>query len=141
MNATAKQLQYIHAALHKKQLLKHKAEMVASFTNGRTESSREMTAAEADELLRSLNDHQPEADAKDKMIRKIIAMAREMGVVTREPVVGPDGKVKQKSNYTRLNHWMLQLSYLKKPLNQYSYAELPKLVTQYTAVYMSWLKK
>lgn len=138
---TNEQLRAIHAALHGKGLLENKREMVSSFTNGRSDSSKDLTHDEAAELLRSLNDYKPKEDPRDKMIRSIIAMAREMGVVSRESRVGTNGVIEWKSNYDKLNEWMLTKSTCKKPLREYTYAELPKLVTQYRAIYMSWLKK
>ena len=40
----------------------------------------------------------------------------------------------------RFDAWALKSSYLKKKLNQYSYAELPKLVYQFEQVYKHFLK-
>lgn len=145
MKAQPQTLQQIHAALHRLGLLHQKANMVAGYTNERTESSKEMTQEEADAMLADLNKNQRKQvennTDKDKMIRKIIAMAREMGTVYREKVVDPQKGLVEKSNYTKLNKWMKDNSYLKKPLNKYSYQELPKLVSQFQAVYTDWLRK
>ena len=145
MNATAKQLQCIHAALHRQNLLYHKADFVSSFTNGRTESSKEMTIEEASALLQMLNEQQQkdtsESVGKDKMIRQIVAIAREMGVVVRYQAVEGD-QVKTKSDYRQFNEWLLTKSCVKKAgLNLCSYKELQNLVTQYKAIYQDWLKK
>lgn len=144
MNATAKQLQHIHAALHRLGLLRHKADMVSSYTNGRTSSSREMTAAEAQEMLATLNDHQPDEDKRQKMVKHIIAMAHEMGWIKESGVVSQEsgvGTLKKKKDYSDLHAWVEKYGYLKKPLNKYSYAELPNLVTAFKNVYAAWLKK
>lgn len=37
-------------------------------------------------------------------------------------------------DYKRLNKWMLQYSYLHKPLNDYKAEELPKLFQQFKAL-------
>lgn len=144
MNATAKQIQYIHAALHRKGLLAHKREMVASFTGNRTESSKDMTFEEAAEMLATLNDHQPDEDKRQKMVRHIIAMAHEMGWIKESGVVSCEsgvGTLKKKKDYSDLHAWVEKYGYLKKPLNKYSYAELPNLVTAFKNVYAAWLKK
>lgn len=145
MKATPQQLQRIHAALHMQGLLHHKADMVSSFTNGRSESSREMTSDEAAELLQMLNEtqsaKQKEQGTKDKMVRHMIAMAHEMGWIKERAVVNGDGQVSRKKDYTDLHAWVEKYGYLKKPLNKYSYQELPTLVTAFKNVYTSWLKR
>lgn len=140
--ATAKQLQSIHAALHIKGLLRHKREMVSSFTNGRSESSRDMSFEEAADMLASLNDHVPDNERKNKMVRHIIAMAHEMGWISESVVVSREsGVLQKKKDYSRLHGWVEKYGYLKKPLGKYSYAELPTLVTAFKNVYQSWLAK
>lgn len=141
MNATSKQLQYIHAALHRKGLLQHKAEMVSSYTNGRSESSKDMTMEEANEMLQALNGHQPDEEKKDKMIKHLIAMAHEIGWITEQAVVNGQGEVGKKKDYSRLHAWVEKYGYLKKKLNQYKFHELPTLVTAFKNVYQGWLKK
>lgn len=139
--ATPKQLQCIHSTLHRKGLLQHKREMVSSFTNNRTESSKEMTIEEASDFLKMLFDYQPDQDKRQKMVNSIIAMAREMGVITRQQVVTDNG-LEWKSDYSKFDEWLLTKSCVKKKnLNGCTYEELPTLVTQYKAIYTSWLHK
>lgn len=142
MNATAKQLQSIHAALHRYGLLAHKAEMVSSYTNGRSHSSRDMTIEEANAMLQMLHSGKTDEEKKDKMVKHIIAMAHEMGWITESLVVSQDSGVpKPKKDYSALHRWVEKYGYLKKPLGKYKYAELPTLVTAFKNVYYSWLKK
>jgi len=66
----------------------------------------------------------------DTMRKKIISLFRKMSYTL------PDGKV----DMCAVEVWTEKYGYLHKPLNNYTYAELPKLVTQAQAVYQSFLK-
>lgn len=127
---------HLHAELNRTGLLEQKANLISGITNGRTESSREMTNLEANELIRWLKT-QPNAKPVDprceKMRRKIISLAWQMNWTTKT-----NGQVK--ADIKRLNAWCEKSSYLHKPLNDYQYAELPKLVSQFEAVYESYLQ-
>lgn len=146
MNATPKQLQSIHAALHRLGLLPHKAEMISSYTGNRSSSSRDMTMEEAAAMLADLNAQQGRQqqahDGRERMIKKIIAMAREMGVIRRQQVIKPGGEMELKSDYSAFNKWLLEKSCLKKQkLNDVTDAELPRLVTQYKNIYKDFLRR
>lgn len=126
----------VNACLAAKGLMEDKKELIRQFTLGRTDRSSELTMEEANELLAMMNKNilpSPEQLRADKMARNIIAMARELGWVKRKS----DGT----SDYAVLDNWMLNKSYLQKKLNRYSYEELPKLVSQFKAVYEYYLKK
>lgn len=125
----------LHMLLTQTGMMHNKAILVNCASNGRTESSRSLTVDEAQYLisyLRSLPNK--EADQANRMRRKIISMAHEMGW---HVLVGD----RWVADLTRINNWMMKSSYLKKRLNDYKYNELPKLVTQFEAVYKSFLKK
>lgn len=141
-NATPQQKKAINTILHKRGLMAYKAEMIGGLTNGRTEHSSELTFAEAAALITSLNQDKAAAQTDDgkKMRGSIIAMAHELGWIKETTVVTAAG-IKPKKDYTSLDNWMLHFSYLKKKLFDYTYAELPKLVTQFKQVYQSFLKK
>ena len=79
-------------------------------------------------LMAHLNSLDPEYAGAEKMRRKLLAMAYELK--------GGD-KVAGKA---ALEEWCKKFGYLHKPLNSYSYAELPALVTQYQEVKKSLLK-
>lgn len=142
--ATAKQLQQIHAALHRLGLLYDKANIVETYTGNRTRSSREMTTEEAEKMLGMLNAglkiNSEEKEKKDKMVRHMIAMAHEMGWIKKGTRV-TGGKLQQYNDYSPLYEWVEKYGYLKKELNKYSYKELPKLVTQFKNLYADWLNK
>jgi hypothetical protein len=126
----------IYGLLGKTGLTAQKNAIVYGFSNGRTESVKELTVHEANELVRYLNQEanktatQENASA-NQMRRKILSMCHRMGWETE------DGKV----DFKVLNEWMTSKSYLKKELNKYSYAELPKLVSQFTEVYKHLVNK
>lgn len=140
MEATKQQIIAINTALHVKNLMGHKAEIVDAVTNGRTSSSKELTFDEAHALLQDLNKGYVKPDEGKKMRGNIIAMAHEMNWIKRTKVV-QGNRIIVKDDYSSLDAWMLKFSYLKKNLFDYSYAELPKLVTQFKNVYLSQLKK
>lgn len=142
--ASSATLQKIHAAMHRLGVLEHKAEMVKGYSAEGHESSRDLTEAEALQLLADLNRNQAKTarqdDERQKMIRHLFAMAHEMGWIrTVTHVEG--GQLKPRKDYTDLHKWVEKYGYLKKHLNRYSYQELPKLVTQFKSLYMDWLNK
>jgi hypothetical protein len=126
------QLKGIHTLLNKQGLKDDKDSIVQSFTAGRTTSSREMYHDEAAALIGHLKSLDPQDTASDKMRNKIISMAHEMGW----RIQGTESIDMQ-----HVNGWCVAHSYLKKKLDDYKYAELPKLVTQFTEVYKSFIKK
>jgi hypothetical protein len=130
----------LHALLAKKALTQQKTNLVESFSNGRTTSSRELTDGEARELCNWLQGqptpskvpavvagHQP--DALQRQRRKIIAIAHNMGWKTKEG----------KADMPRINAWCLQ-QFGKCPLNGYTAQQLPTLVSVFEKVYNQFLK-
>ncbi len=110
-----------------------KDDMVYHATGGRTTHTSEMTKEEADnlidslkkEVLKSLKHHQC-----DHMRKKIIAKFIEMGYTT------PEGK----ADMPRIYAWVEKYGYLHKPLNKYTYNELPMLVSQAEKYYYQFLE-
>lgn len=123
------QLRAIHALLGEQGLRDEKANIVQAFTGGRTTHSSEMSSSEAAALIGHLKSLNPVNNRADKMRNKILSMAHEMQWEK-------DGRI----DMDHLNNWCLAKSYLKKKLDEYEYAELPKLVTQFEQVYKSHLK-
>jgi hypothetical protein len=137
------QIWKFHAILRQHNLSDDKRSIIKEISGGRTESTTELTWDEANDWIAKMNGITKRSelpDPRQKMINKVIAMAREMGVIKRQPVVS-NGGMKTVSDYTDFNKWMREKSYLKKSLNSYSYEELPTLVTQYKNIYESWLRK
>jgi len=104
--------------------------IVWDYSSGRTESSKELTDPETDRLIRDLEKGFKELDRSDIMRKKIISQAHEMGW----ELPG------RKADMARINAWCQKSGYLHKPLNHYTYSELPGLVTQFDNVYKSFLK-
>ena len=113
----------------------YKKNLVHSYSNGRTFSSKQLTQGEAFQMISALQNLvrvMPEEVASDKMRKKIISMFREMGY---QKTV--EGKVK--ADMTAIHTWCEHKSYLQKKLNDYSHEELPKLVSQVEMIYKKHL--
>lgn len=76
----------------------------------------------------------------NKQRRYILSMCYKMGwTVTKTSLTGRGTYTEP--DYERLNNWMLKYSYLHKPLNEYAYKELSRLVTQFKGLYYSQKRK
>jgi hypothetical protein len=91
------------------------------YSNGRTESAKELAVTEVEKIIKDIESHFKTVDKADVMRKKIIALAHQM----RWELVG--GGVDMK----RVNNFCINYGYLKKPLNDYSIKELPLLITQF----------
>jgi hypothetical protein len=122
MKRTLEQNNKLHTLLAKTDQQKNKASLVFAFTEGRTESSSEMSIGECNSLIAWLqNLDKPRVDPADKMRKKILSICHDMNW---ELVSG-------KIDWDRLNNWLKKFGYLHKGLNEYTMQELPKLVTQF----------
>lgn len=138
---TPQQIKIFHILLHKHGLCEEKAEILKELSGCRVTSTKDLYFEEIQPWINAMNRQVPEQeDTRQKMINSLLAMAREMGVVIRRNMIGAAG-MEYKSDYSRLDAWMLESSYLKKPMKDYTYEEFPKLVSQYKAIYQSWLKR
>jgi hypothetical protein len=129
--SNAAQLQAIYTLLGKHGLREEKESIVSAFTAGKTTSVRAMKFGEAAALIEHLKGMDHEDSAGDKMKKKILSMAHEMGWRI---------KGTEKIDMDHVNNWCKSFSYLKKSLDEYTYKELPKLVTQFEEVYKSYLR-
>lgn len=109
----------------------HKTEIVLGSSNGRTESTKELTLEEAKSLISYLKSIDPDEASADKMRKKIISMAHEMN--WRVP-----GSAK--ADMKRIDGWCKEYSKLKKSLDNHTLQELPALVTQFKFVYNSYIR-
>lgn len=138
---TKTQIAAIHVILRDHGLTAEKPRIISEISGGRTESTRCLYFEEARQWINAMNGlKKPEPDPRQKMVNSILAMAHEIKLIEKESAVTSSG-IKQKNNYRHLNEWMLKYSYLKKPLNEYKYAELPTLVTQFKSFYFSRIKQ
>lgn len=118
-----------------------KAVMVAGFSASGEASSKQLTFAEAKQMISHLLSLQLRAgtnkeDPGAKMKGKICSICKDMGWTKTSKLSG-----KIVADVARFDAWAVERSYSKKKLNAYKYAELPKLVSQFEAVYKSFLKK
>lgn len=114
-----------------------KEALVMQFTNSRTSSISSMESKEALVMILHLKTslgqvkYKPASDRCQPMKNKIISMAHEMG--WRIP-----GSTK--IDMEKLNNWCEKRGMYHKKLDKHTYEELPALVTQFEAVYRSFLR-
>lgn len=142
MNHTVQRHRRLYGLLNETGTFKHRHDLVCSFTDGRSENSSDLTDMEADQMIRHL-----EAIIKDgkishvgvdrrgqQMRRRILSLCYNIGWTEwdyddEKPVV----------DFERLDNWMLKYGHLHKKLNEYTYEELPTLVTQFENMAKSFL--
>jgi len=110
--------------------------MIAAFSDSRVESSKGLYDEEANNMrlhLQKMWEATPEGQSEKKQRNKIKALAMDMPRWFEQQ---PNGKL----NWAAFERWMREKSYLKKELNQYTLAELPKLVSQFESLFKSYLK-
>lgn len=128
---TPDQSKQLHATLARLGMMDSKKDLAFTYSNGRTDSTSELTEFECDQLLRDLRRNLPlpkkvqkgdsNQDPADKMRKKILSICHEMGWENLDGSI--DWKV--------LNGWLKKYGYLHLPLNAYELDELPQLVTQF----------
>jgi hypothetical protein len=121
------QIRAINVALGVRGLADDKEDIVSIYTNGRTTNEKEMFMHEARELLINING----PDKNDLMIRKMFAQAHELMWIKKVQRVDEKGNLVPVNDYSVLYNWVLKYGYLKKDLRDYTYKELPKLITQF----------
>lgn len=147
MQITKEKITAFYTLLRTNGLADDKAAICLQLSNGRTGRVSQLTYQEAQQWINAMNqqgrNYQAQEDKKkcQPMINKLIATAHEMGWIKQAAEVQPDGTVKLKKDYTDLHKWVNKYGYLKKPLNDYTYTELPTLVSAFDNVYKAWLKR
>lgn len=120
---TSSQLITVNTLVSKLHLSKEqKGIIIAGFTGGRSSSSKDLTSAEGIEVIRHLKSMDPDEKKADKMRRKLISMAHELHWHKPGTAI---------IDMRKVDGWCKKFGYLKKGLNSYTLAELPKLVTQF----------
>jgi len=119
--------------------MNHRKDLVLSFTMGRSESTKDLKVTELISLieyLKTFSDQNSTGDFMqgDIMRKRILSLCHQYGW-TRYDAIKNSNFV----DFIRLNNWMEKFSYLHKSLNSYKYNELPKLVTQFENVIVSYL--
>lgn len=122
-----------------------KNDLVMDASQGRTESVRELLGAEMDQLILHLeekireakNDASPKTrniQRMDRMRKRIFSICYTIGWTTIDPE-----KNRHIVDQNRLNGWLIKYGYLHKELNDYTYLELPTLITQFERLLKSTL--
>ena len=112
-----------------------RSELIYSFTEGATTSLKDLSPAKYNEFCSWLKQtfglvkKDWQDTPENKMRRKIIMLFKKMNYTT----------AKGKADMESINHWAVKYGYLKKPLNDYTAKELPKLVTQAERMYNSYV--
>lgn len=122
---TSGQLKKLHTLLHKSGLMEQKAGMVSSYSGGRTASSRELTAAEANALIRFLVQN----NERQKLIRRIWHLAFECGIIYGA------GKLDMNINAGKLDLFCKTRGTVKKPLSEQNVSELKRTHRQFECIY------
>lgn len=115
----------LHQLLSEVGYARYKAQIVGSYTSGRTEHSSDMYNNEAASMIAYLEAEREKCRAQkaekcNTMRRKLIAMCYQLGWVNEQG----------KFDMIHLNNWCKQYGGFKKNLNEHDEKELPKLITQ-----------
>lgn len=146
------QIRIFNSILNRKNLREHKADIVFEYTNGRTESTKEMSTEEIQKFIdfhnqtsnisqkrnarpfrKTVDDYEQGEEERqcNIMRRKIIAICREAFDMNTKA---------DKADMYKIYKCVEKLGYLKKGLNSYTYNELTTLVTQFERIGESTLK-
>ncbi|MDB5029718.1 hypothetical protein [Mucilaginibacter sp.] len=125
--ATKPQIAKIHVLLNNLDIADQKAEMVYNVSNGRTESSKELTIDEARILITFLAEYDP----REKLKGLIFSLAYKAGIIYGDT---PDDK---KMNAAKLIQFIKERGSVKKNLNSMNYSELVKVHRQFEAILKS----
>lgn len=121
---TPAQLKMIHTLLSKQGLSDMKSDLVFSFSDGRTESSRELTLMEAKKLIQYLKD----TDTCSDIIKRIWHLGYLAGIIYG------DTAEDKAMNAAKLNMFCKERGTVKKPLHQQSVKELNRTIKQFEAI-------
>jgi len=131
MEATKGQIRVFHAILAKRGIADMKPQLVSSQCDGRTEHASELSVTEMSELIKRLQ-LEPDIrldsvkEAENRMRRRILSLCYTIGWTVLDKSKG-----KHEVDWEKLNAWLIKYGYLHKLLNDYTYNELTKLVTQF----------
>lgn len=123
-NITPPQLAKIHVLLSQLGLLDDKKEIIANFSKGRTESSKELSSEEARQLLISLTEYSP----NERLKSLIFSLAYQSGIIYGS------SQEDKKMNAAKLALFLKERGTVKKELNQMTYPELIKTHRQFEAI-------
>lgn len=126
--ATIKQLMTLLGKAGIKEELRY--EMVYHFTNGRTQSVRDLTPKELAAMCEELQSRFMASDLEIQMRKKrsiVLTIATRTGI-------------KSATSWIEFNNWMLHRSIYKKELHAYDYDELDDLIVQFRGLESNYQK-
>jgi len=105
-------------------------EMIYNFTNGRTDSAKNLSTKELQSLCGELQNRQQQGELEMIMRRKRSVV---LTIATRTGIKEPNG-------WSKFNLWMKSKSIFKKELHKYDYDELDQLVRQFRGLEANFKK-
>lgn len=124
--ATIKKLQTLFSK--KGMTPEERHEMIYHFTDGRTDSSRELTAEELEDLCNAL---QGIKKSRTQLMSECLKILELEGIHRpNEPILEFTENGAKPNSWGHLNRWMIKYSIYQKPLYKYSVTELEELKKQ-----------
>ena len=134
-NATQPQITKIHVLLTKLGLLDEKALIIYNLTEGRTESTKELSIEEARHLIMNLSEYDP----SERLKSLIFSLGYQADILYGT------SDADKKMNAAKLNLFLKERGAVKKELNAMTYQELVKIHRQFEAIVKntrkSWERK
>jgi len=127
---TEKQKYFTRQLMNKEGLAFMETELCLQFSQGAFNNLDSLTQEQTIALIAHLQTGDTKT-AKEKMVGKILSMAHELRWEL------PNGKV----DINRVNAWCIKYNPHKKPLNDFTEAELPSVVSVFERMYKGYLKK
>lgn len=123
----------LHTLLSATGLMPQKASLVSAFSNGRSESSKDLSFDEAKDMIDFLQDQRKSVvgEAANKMRRKVISLAYEMRWAKSGQWATALLAI---DNFCKGEHGIY-----KKELQMHTYKELVMVVTQFESMYKKYL--
>jgi hypothetical protein len=125
--ATQPQIAKIHVLLNNLGIIDQKAEIVYNLTDGRTESSKQLTIDEARRLITNLAEYDP----TERLKSLVFSLAYQAGIIYGS------SKDDKKMNAAKLNLFLRERGAVKKDLNEMKYKELVSVHRQFEAIVKS----
>jgi hypothetical protein len=133
---TNAQIGKIHVLLSQRGLTDRKKIMVYSVSDGRTESTKELTRYEAKRLIAFLLDEKEEIILKMKVLMDSVwEIAREMGMIYGET------EDDYQMNKAKLNMFCRQRGAVKKNFTEMNFFDMQKIHRQFEAMYRKYKLK
>lgn len=132
---TTAQIKKIHTLLGQRGLLDEKRTLIHSFSNGRTDSTKELTIDEAGQMINYLMGTNGDTEKRKEMYRVIYGLAFSMDIIYG------DTDDDYHMNVAKLNVFCRERGTVKKNLTEQSLTELNKTHRQFRAMLKKHLDK